>query len=275
MFFSIIIATLNREKELMEALRSILNQTFTEFEVFIVDQSDISKFELKDLDSRIDYIHINQKGLSHARNVALEKARGDYICLVDDDAEYDKNFLLNAERILNTENIAILSGTIFDEKSRRYGQKNMCQKRKDVKFFDSFKYCMSSAMIIQKSFLLKYKFDENFGLGGIYESGEETDLVMIALEEKEKVLFDSELQVFHKVLDKSNIDPNIVYRYAKGEGALYRKHLKREKKLSVITMYIFTLIKHMVGIIIYRNEMRNYYKQILKGELEGFYNYKK
>ena len=90
-FFSIIIPLYNREKTISRAIESILNQTFTDFEIIVVDDcsTDCSAeiiHKLKILDSRIKYIknEINQERCI-SRNKGIQIASGKYICFLDSD----------------------------------------------------------------------------------------------------------------------------------------------------------------------------------------------
>ena len=98
MLFSLIIGTLNRSDCVKYCLESLRDQFYKNFEVIIIDQSDddqtenvIQKFD--DLD--IIYKHVSYRGLSRARNEAMCHAKGDYYCLIDDDAYYSENYLSN------------------------------------------------------------------------------------------------------------------------------------------------------------------------------------
>lgn len=85
--FSLLIATLNRPKILQTCVKGLLNQTYDNYEIIIIDQSDkeFRNDSIAEIDNRITYIHIDEKGLSHARNIGLQCVTGDYVCLIDDD----------------------------------------------------------------------------------------------------------------------------------------------------------------------------------------------
>jgi glycosyltransferase involved in cell wall biosynthesis len=92
--FSIIIPTYNRKELLKErALKSLLNQTYKDFEVIVIndggeDVSDVIE-EYKDKGLDIKYIsYKGNKGPSYARNRGLEIAQGEWIGFLDDDDEY-------------------------------------------------------------------------------------------------------------------------------------------------------------------------------------------
>lgn len=87
---SVIVPVYNVELFLSECIDSLLNQTYKDFEVILVDDgsSDGSK-EICELyaqkDTRLHYIHQENAGVSAARNVALEVVKGEYVCFVDAD----------------------------------------------------------------------------------------------------------------------------------------------------------------------------------------------
>lgn len=87
---SIIIPVYNVEAYLDRCLKSIVNQTYENLEIIIVDDGSPDKcpficdsWQLKD--DRIIVIHKENGGLSSARNTGLDIATGDYICFVDSD----------------------------------------------------------------------------------------------------------------------------------------------------------------------------------------------
>lgn len=87
---SIIIPVYNAEKYLSETLDSILNQTFTDFEVIAVnDGSTDSSLDIlklyKNKDKRIRIIDKKNSGVSDARNTGIKNATGEYVCFVDAD----------------------------------------------------------------------------------------------------------------------------------------------------------------------------------------------
>lgn len=87
---SVVVPVYNVESYLPHCVDTILKQTYTNIEVFLVDDgstdsSGIICEELAELDNRIKVIRKNNGGLSDARNVAIEKANGEYITFIDSD----------------------------------------------------------------------------------------------------------------------------------------------------------------------------------------------
>jgi glycosyltransferase involved in cell wall biosynthesis len=117
--FSIIIPTYNRKDLLKErALKSLLNQTYKDFEVIVIndggeDVSDvIEEYKEKGLD--INYISYKEnKGPSYARNRGIEIAQGEWIGFLDDDDEYLDNTLEEINKNLNNELRWIMMPAIY------------------------------------------------------------------------------------------------------------------------------------------------------------------
>lgn len=87
---SVIIPVYNTEAYVEEAIRSIMNQTLRDIEIIIIDDgsTDNSLTVIKKLameDSRITYYSQANQGQSVARNVGIEKAKGEYIYFMDSD----------------------------------------------------------------------------------------------------------------------------------------------------------------------------------------------
>lgn len=85
---SVIIPTYNRVHYLVQAVRSVLEQTFTDLEVIVVDDgsTDDTAQTMKEWqDSRLRYIQQENSGRSAARNYGIKVAQGTYIAFLDDD----------------------------------------------------------------------------------------------------------------------------------------------------------------------------------------------
>ena len=89
---SVIILTYNRATLLRRALQSVLNQSFGDFEIIVVDDASVdgTKDVMRDMsDNRIQYVqHKQNMGEGRSRNTGLAKAQGQYIAFLDDDDEW-------------------------------------------------------------------------------------------------------------------------------------------------------------------------------------------
>jgi len=84
---SVIIPTFNRTDLLAQAIDSVLSQSYTDFELIVVDDgsTDATQALLSQYRGRIRYLFQENRGVSAARNLGIKAARGLYICLLDSD----------------------------------------------------------------------------------------------------------------------------------------------------------------------------------------------
>ena len=94
---SIIVPVYKVEKYLNECIDSILAQTFTDFELILVDDGSPDNCPAlcdaaAEKDSRVRVIHQQNKGLSGARNAGIDVARGNWLSFIDSDDTVEKTF---------------------------------------------------------------------------------------------------------------------------------------------------------------------------------------
>jgi glycosyltransferase involved in cell wall biosynthesis len=105
MRFSVVIPVYNKEKHLAKTLKSVLQQSFTYFEVIIVNDgsTDTSEDIIKEFtDSRIEYIYQKNQGVSVARNTGIKAARAPFIALLDADDLWDLQYLKEIDKLIHT-----------------------------------------------------------------------------------------------------------------------------------------------------------------------------
>lgn len=103
---SIIMPAYNSEKFVSQAIESVINQTYSEWELIIVDDGSTDQTgkivdEFSKNDSRIKVFHQSNKGVSSARNYALERVTGDYVTFLDSDDVYHSERLKVMLDVLN------------------------------------------------------------------------------------------------------------------------------------------------------------------------------
>ena len=96
--YSVIVPVYNVENNIGRCIESVLVQTFCDFELILIDDGSdddsrniCEQYAKKDV--RIKIIHQKNQGVSKARNVGLDRAKGKYIVFIDSDDFVDKNFL--------------------------------------------------------------------------------------------------------------------------------------------------------------------------------------
>ena len=134
MNISVIIPTFNRKETLKRAIQSVLMQSYTPYEIIVIDDGsdDGTKEWLKDNYPNVKYIYQMNSGVSSARNKGIKFARGDWIALLDSDDEWLPSKLkdqaneieLNpAAKFLHTNEIWIRNGVRVNQmkKHKKYG----------------------------------------------------------------------------------------------------------------------------------------------------------
>ena len=178
MTFSIIIPTYNRKHLTKIAIDSVLKQTFTDYEIIIVDDgsTDNSFQELSDYKSyprghtlitNFKLLrHDTKQGVSVARNTGIKNAQGNWICFLDSDDRFRKDKLQKTYdyiqqfpkyKIFHTEEIWYSNNKIL-------GQKKKHKKPDEDVFKESLKSCCvgPSTVCIDKKLLTDYGlFDES------------------------------------------------------------------------------------------------------------------
>ena len=113
---SVIVPTRDRLKELVDLLLTIFNQSYSPFEVVIVDDSPAgsgkqvvdslsSKFEL--INCILKYAKGNSNGLTAARNLGVKISKGNAILFLDDDTLLDQNGISTLATFLKSNAVAV------------------------------------------------------------------------------------------------------------------------------------------------------------------------
>ncbi len=182
---SIIIPVYNSAQYVEEAARSVLSQDCDSFELLLVDDGSTDASgdvcdRLAEEDSRVRVFHIENGGMCHARNFAMEHARGDYVAFCDNDDIYLPGLLSEAYRAAEESGAECVCYGIMIEQYNKEGAVSskviMCPQKAEVlvneeiaQHFDSLYYASDGvwARIYKRSFLVEngIRFDENLRHG--------------------------------------------------------------------------------------------------------------
>lgn len=114
MFFSVIVPVYKVEKYLQSCIESVLSQSFSDFELILVDDGSPDNCpvicdEYKEKDERIKVIHKKNGGLASARRAGIKIAEGDYVFNLDSDDLIENDTLESAFKIINETDCDIVS----------------------------------------------------------------------------------------------------------------------------------------------------------------------
>ena len=187
---SVIIPLYNKEQFIEATLLSVLNQTFSEFEIIIINDgsTDKSVTILNDIDDkRITLYTTKNKGVSHARNYGISKANTDLIAFLDADDLWEPNHLENLHTLYTNFPNCGLYATNY-HKQFFYGKKikthfNGVSKDHFGIIDDYFLASTSDSIAWSSAVMIPKKiFHELGGFDEAMRSGQDTDLwIRIAL----------------------------------------------------------------------------------------------
>lgn len=233
---SIIVPVYNVEEYLPKCLDTILNQSFRDFEVILVNDGskDNSGFiceKYAKKDSRIRIIHKENGGLSSARNAGLDIAKGRYIGFIDSDDFIDLKMyeqLYNMIKIYNAD-IAICSYECVS-KHAIIKNKNYKDKLEEIKVFNNIEALNQTLEENGVEFIVAWN--------KLYKSS-----VFENLRFKEGKVHEDEF-IVHQVLYKSNIvvyTPKKLYYYLQRENSITGEsfNIKRTDYLEALTERIY------------------------------------
>ncbi len=121
---SIILPVFNAEDNIRNTIESVLNQTLKEIELIIIDDGSTDNSfeicqEMKKIDNRIVLKTMENNGVSNARNIGIEVARGKYIMFIDDDDEYDYKIVEKMIKKIETTDLAVCNFSILKNNGKK------------------------------------------------------------------------------------------------------------------------------------------------------------
>ena len=158
---SVIVPTYNRADRLEEAINSVINQTYQDFELIVVDDGSIDNTSkvVKSFPN-VQYLSMeNNSGVSKARNTGLDIAKGEFICFLDsDDLWNEKKLQIQVHWMENnTDSQICYTDEIWIRNGVRVNQMNRHRKHSG----DIFRYCLALCIVSPSSVMIRAKlFDE-------------------------------------------------------------------------------------------------------------------
>ena len=238
-YFSIVIPVYNKEKFVAKTLKSVLSQTFSDFEIIIVNDgsNDNSEAIIQTFqDDRIQFYSKKNEGVAIARNFGIEKATADYICFLDADDYWFPNFLETMHQFIAKlpEQMIFASAIEIETKNKVILAHYSIPKKSDfeiVNFFDaSQKECVlwTSSICIHKDVFEKVgTFDTKI------KHGEDTELwIRIGLQFP--IVFIRKILARY-VYDESSISRNSNYFF---ERYTFNKYASEEKQNAALKKYM-------------------------------------
>lgn len=261
-FFSIILPVFNRLDKIPFAIKSVLNQSFKDWELIIVDdQSSDGTFEyLQELSSnQVKILRTGKNsGPASARNFGIDRSKGNYIAFLDSDDQYHPDFLLKMNALIkeaSPDTKFYWSGYRFvfkDKIVEKFWNPPIIHSTYQT-FLRNLHTGTNSGLIISKEILLE--------VGGFDErllAGEDTDLL---LRLSQKATFemcpDYLIDIYVEHEDRLSKDFS---KIAMAYNKIISKHIKTIKSNRVLMKKFFYKLMWLNYHLGDKKEARKYFK---------------
>ena len=220
--FSVIIPYYKKRKYIERCIESVLNQTFKDFEIILIDdgsQDDISTV-CKKYGEYVQLISQTNQGVSAARNAGITKAKNTYVAFLDADDYWSPFYLeYNHEVIINEDNVKILGSNYTRDKYNLETESvsvyyNVIQDYFSKQMFKSTLF-FTSATIVNRSF-----FNANRGFNSKLKRGEDLDVWFRVIAKGGKSFYINNKLVYYSDEDAlqvtqtaGKIEDSILYHY--------------------------------------------------------------
>jgi GT2 family glycosyltransferase len=231
-----IVPTLDRPQWLERSLAALAAARPPFAEVWVADQSagEGGRAHCERFGAR--WLHLpepQQRGISRARNAALAHVRADWIAWPDDDAEVAPDVLARlADALGRHPDVAFVQAHVGfpDHRAMQPGMDGRARVLERVD--DALKTTVSPGLFVRRDWVVRVGgFDERFGVGAEFPSGEESDLVFRILAAGGRGVYEPAMRVSHP--DPFAIRDETACRrrmtdYGVGLGALFAKNAEGE-----------------------------------------------
>lgn len=171
---SVVIPLYNKENSITSTLQSVCAQTYTDFEVLVVNDGSTDNgatLAAKYPDTRIRVINKPNGGVCSARNRGINEAKGEFVALLDGDDQWDKEYLAEQVKMINDFPEAAMWGINFAELNQGKlirkletglpaGYRGYVENYFEMKGRVSDLFCSSSVVIRKEVFDKVGMFDE-------------------------------------------------------------------------------------------------------------------
>jgi len=256
---SIIVPTLGtRLVELRQLLDSLEKQTFKQFETIIAIQGNHDEVAQVAAEFKLDIkiCNLNKRGLSYARNKAIDliSESCSLVTFSDDDCWYPENaFEIVSSRMKGGKDCRCYQ--IYDPTINEYYKNYPKEPNQSFSYREILG--VSSIEIFIPKFIIDsgVRFDERFGLGTPYPSGEENIFLFDIVKKQYTVSYSPEIIVYH-------LKPNWASKeyIFKGKGALFSRLYNRP--LALIMIIIYSLKKYKFSSDLFQ-DMKRMFLEVL------------
>ncbi len=232
---SVVIPTKDRPDKVPQAVASVLANDHPSFDLTVIDQSQTMETEerLSDVaaaDPRLHYFHVDETGLSRARNAGIRNSTGSILAFTDDDCVVPTHWVNDIAAVFEAEGDgSLMYGTVrpfvADDYLTPFLDLKMPEKLSRA---DGFRIVgMGANFAVRRSlFDAIGAFDVALGAGGPLCAGEDFDFAYRTYLSGAVILLRPEVSVLHDGHRDRVEWPRLMRNYGIGDGAFYSKHVR-------------------------------------------------
>ena len=254
---SVIVPAYNAGAFINETIRSIQEQTYTKWELWVINDGSTDNTEplVRAIsESRIQLVNQENAGVSVARNTGLKLARGEFIVFFDADDIMTPDFLkVRVEALNRDSNIGFVGGVVESFPEKRALRKAVAENpEKDIHFFNANAATIPSNYLYRTAIIRDHQITFNPLLSS---SADRFFLLELAKYSKGRALEDEKGKLLYRISESSmshHVTPKLILDYYKFYNELNARNLLPERKRREIkSRYLFSiassfsLIRHL------------------------------
>lgn len=250
---SVVICTRNRPDTVGQALESVADCDFPNFDVHVMDQStdDKTRAIVENLAQRfahklkINYHHLDKAGLSRAYNLGISASDGEIVACTDDDVVVPRDWVAEIAKAFRADPQAgLLYGQVLVPESLKEAERNgvvvpnlpIRKYERLIKGGKLFRvFGMGANFALRRTTIDRVGgFDEALGGGGPLRSSQDFDFAYRVYRAGLAVILVPEVKVDHYGSRTSDQWPATMKAYGVGDGAFYSKHIRCGDPLALM-----------------------------------------
>jgi len=279
---SLVLATLGRDLELADFLKSLLLQTYKNFELIIIDQNKDGKIdaivELFKSNLDVQHIKVDFTGNARARDYGISFAKGRIIAFPDDDCAYDKDVLVKVvAEFSSRENLSILVAGSYDLASSRFSIGVNSHKAHYFSRFSMMGVEFTQFFDRNRIDGKQLHLDHDFGIGSKYSGAEGFEMLYRLLRDGNIAFYTPDIKIYHPDKDHYKLGTGRMLMYSTGIGAYIRKFANQRDVFIwyyiIRKMFIAPILKMLLALVLFNPKKLAYSFYNLVGIWRGFLAY--
>jgi len=232
---SLIICSRNRPELLLDFVDSVLRGSSVPDEIVVVDQSNQPNNQLQLLDSGTDhllrYVWSHTIGASRARNIGVKEAQHDLLVFADDDMLAPPDWFGNiVHALVSAGPDTIVTGQVATAAAAAgtFAPSTIASLEAVVyqgRLAHDVLYTGNMALH-RSAFTAVGLFDERLGPGTSFPAAEDNDFGFRLLESGFQIMYVPDVVLYHRAWRQAQAYLGLRWRYGRGQGAYYAKHLR-------------------------------------------------